>query len=304
MNDKEPEGLFINNMEKREFRPGVSCCGAQDLREEDFENYAKAGIMTMELSFSWDRYDSIPWKEAYHRAAKNNVELWSFHLPFMPFNVLDIASLDEDKRRKTISYQSELIKKAGNIGISAIVIHPSIEPNRETEREEKIKRAQESLIYLADIAEEYGMTIAVENLPRTCLGRDSSDMLKLICADERLRICFDTNHLLSQPIKEFIRAVGSKIITTHVSDFDFKNERHWMPGEGKINWPEIIDTLQEVNYSGPLMYELELTAPPTINRRVLTYDDFKQNHESLMRGEIPEAIGTPIAEKCIPWQET
>ena len=93
MNDKEPEGLFINNMDKREFRPGVSSCGAQDLREEDFENYAKAGIMTMELSFSWDRYDSIPWKEAYHRAAKNNVELWSFHLPFMPFNVLDIASL-------------------------------------------------------------------------------------------------------------------------------------------------------------------------------------------------------------------
>lgn len=288
-------------MQKEILRAGVSCCGAQELTDKVFESYAKAGIMTMELSFSRDKYNSIPWKDAYRRSKNSGVELWSFHLPFMPFEDMDITSSDKEYVNRIFNYHCELVKKASDIGIGVMVIHPSIEPYKDEERKERMERSKQYLSNLAEVAQEGGATIAVENLPRTCLGRDSNDMLELLSADSRLRTCFDTNHLLSQPIDEYIMAVGDKIITTHVSDFDFKNERHWLPGEGKIDWPKLVSTLKKVKYSGPLMYELELTPPPTISRRLLTYDDFKRNHECLINEKMPEAIGTPIDEMCTPW---
>ena len=278
----------------KKFELGVSSCGVQDLTEKDFESYANAGISAMELSLGYDRYDSIKWKEVYDRAKRYNIELWSFHQPFMPFEVLDLASLDENVRKHTVKYLSELMKKAADIGISVNIVHPSAEPNKENERGEKIKRAQESLAYLADAAEKCGSVIAVENLPRTCLGRDSKDIRELLSADDRLRACFDTNHLLKQPIKDFILDIGEKIITTHVSDFDFVDEKHWLPGEGKIDWNELIAALNDVKYTGPFMYELSLAPPRTIKRRMLTHADFKENYNSLMKGEKPKIIGTPL----------
>ena len=56
------------------------------------------------------------------------------------------------------------------------------------------------------------------------MGRDSYDILKLLSCDDRLRTCFDTNHLFYEDIGEYIHKVGSKLVTTHVSDFDYKNE--------------------------------------------------------------------------------
>ena len=98
-----------------------------------------------------------------------------------------------------------------------------------------------------------------------------------------------------------IRAVGGRIITTHISDYDFKNERHWLPGEGKADWKGIISTLREVGYKGPWLYELEFEPAQTINRRLLTIEDFRKNYETLMKLEIPEPIGVPISELCTEW---
>jgi len=116
-------------------------------------------------------------------------------------------------------------------------------------------------------------------------------------------VCFDTNHLLSQPIKEFIEDIGDKIITTHVSDYDFKNERHWLPGEGKTNWIELIETLEKVGYNGPILYELGLTPPNSLERRLLTFEDFKENYHCLINKLPLKAIGTPIPERCTSWMQ-
>ena len=283
------------------FRLGMSCCGAQDLTDKDFENYVSAGVMTLELSFSFTKYDGMDWMGIEKRAASYGVELWSLHLPFLPFAHLNPASLKPEIREHTVDYFSEFIKKAGDIGVKTIVVHPSIEPNLENERAEAMKYAKESFARLADIAEKAGNVIAVENIPRTCLCKNSAEMLDILSADSRLRSCFDTNHLLEENAVDYIKAVGNKIITTHVSDYDFKNERHWLPGEGSADWKGIINALKEVDYAGPWIYELEFDPAPTIERRLLTTADFRNNYDTLMRLEIPDAIGKPIAEQCTAW---
>ena len=172
-----------------------------------------------------------------------------------------------------------------------MVIHPSGEPIAEEDRAEHMKYAKESLGILSDFCEQYGARILVENLPRTCLGRDISDIKDLLSADERVRCVFDTNHLLGgrDPI-QFIHEISDKIVSLHVSDYDGVDEKHWLPGEGILDWVALMDALDDIGYAGPFLYELGYGRPEPCKRphlydierpRELTPEDFVRNHEEL-----------------------
>lgn len=285
-------------MNAKNWKVGMSSCSTGSISRETFEKYAEAKIDCLEISLSSDKYPTIDWKAAKRDSAETGVEIRSLHLPFSPFQTNNIASKDNAVRRSTIEMQSEYIKRAGEIGIGIAVIHPSGEPNPDSERVELLKYACDSLSVLAETAAGAGVTIAVEDLPRTCLGNCSNDIKTLISADDRLRVCFDTNHLLIERNVDFIRAVGKRFITLHVSDYDFRNERHWLPYEGKNDWIAIVSALEEVGYAGPWMYEVGLSAPNSIKRRELTCSDFRKNYEACTAKLKPEILGVPVMEVC------
>ena len=100
--------------------------------------------------------------------------------------------------------------------------------------------------------------------------------------------------MLNEKIVDFIREMKNKIITTHISDYDFINERHWLPGEGKLNWKEILDALKEINYSGVWMYEIRFECPKTIFRnRELNCSDFYKNAKELFEYKTPTIFSVP-----------
>lgn len=266
-------------------KTGLSTCG-KTIDENLFCEYQKAGIEAMEISMADYLYDSIDYENIKKLSDKYNIELWSFHLPFSPFEKIDISSPDETIRGYTVNYFSQMIQKAAAIGIDKFVVHPSIEPLEDSERQIHMENAKKSLCELADIAASFNAVIAVEDLPRTCLGRNSSEIAELISCDERLRICFDTNHLLKEDYVEFINNVGSKIITTHVSDYDFEDERHWLPGEGDIDWHKMYNALINAGYRGVWLYELGFGAGRNIERsRDLTTEDFARNAAEIFEGK-------------------
>ena len=102
---------------------------------------------------------------------------------------------------------------------------------------------------------------------------------KLISLNDDLRVCFDTNHLLIQKNSDFIKDLGDKIITLHVSDYDFRNEQHWLPYEGKVDWVELVTLLEEAGYNGAFLYEFAFTARDAslIRERDVVYKDFYEN---------------------------
>ena len=258
-----------------------SCGGT--VNEEIMAGHKAAGINTIEISVGNTQLaDALDFKEARRLADKYGIELWSLHLPFLPFNVIDPSN--PEIADYTVKYFCSFIDKATEIGIKTIVIHPSGEPIAESDRPMRLECAKKSLAALAEYAKARGAVIAVEDLPRTCLGRDSSDILELISAHPDLRVCFDTNHLLGESIADFIKKVGDKIITTHVSDYDEKNERHWLSGEGVIDWKALKDALIAIGYDGPWLYELGLSgSTSTIDReRRLEYSDFGRNYDEIM----------------------
>lgn len=269
------------------YRVGISTNG-KEFTEKEFDELQKSGISDIEFSMTQD-YDNVK-----KLSAKFGINIWSQHLPFGPFEELEISSFDKYLRKSTIEKFSEMIKKGANIGIDKFVVHPSGEPIEENDREERLKYSRESLSILADVCEKCGGVICVEDLPRTCLGRCISDMKFLTNEDNRIKICFDTNHITAEKPEDVIRALGDKIATLHVSDFDFVNERHWLPGEGKINWNNVVDALKEINYGGVWMYEIGFACPKTILRdRDLTPYDFKRNAAEVLNKEKITVFSTP-----------
>ncbi|MBE6812186.1 MAG: sugar phosphate isomerase/epimerase [Ruminococcaceae bacterium] len=275
------------------FSVGLSSC-SKELNEKLFADYRSAGITHMELSADAQDLAELDFNEVRESADRYGITLWSMHIPFSPFFFLDPS--DTEKQEVTLAYFRWCIKKGVGIGVHTFVVHPSAEPIEETDRARRLETAKQTLASLADFAKQFDAVIAVENLPRTCLGRDSKDILELLSAHPDLRCCYDTNHLLSEDAVEFIHAVGDKIITTHVSDYDFLNERHWLPGEGKVDWQKILSALREVGYKGPWLYELGFAAPASIKREHrLTCADFARNAQELFAGQEPTVFGTPVA---------
>lgn len=263
---------------------GLSSC-SKTLDERFFEDCAAAGIAAVELS-PGDTPETLDYPALARFADAAGVALWSLHLPFMPFDEIDVSALDKEMRKKSVERNRALIERAADVGVGVFVLHASGEPINDNERAERFARAQESVSALARTAAACGGVLAVEDLPRTCLGRNSEEMLRLTAVDQNAMICFDTNHLLGEPIADFIRAVCEKIVTTHVSDYDFIDEKHWLPGEGSVDWQALYHTLLETGYRGPWLYELGFASPRTRRRcRDLTCADFAKNANEIFTGQ-------------------
>ena len=238
--------------------------------EDMFKKYSEAGIFHMEVSVNKEQSEALNYENLLAWSKKYGVELYSFHLPFMPFNDIDISRADI--AQSSVEYLKGYIDNGTKIGIDKYIIHPSGEPIAEEDRGARMARAKESLSILADYAKERGARIFVENLPRTCLGRDSKDMLELLSANENLVACFDTNHLLGEDIVSCIRKLKGKIVTTHISDYDFVRERHFLPKEGKIEWNQVLSALEKAGYQGVFNYEV---------LEKYSFEQIKANYEEL-----------------------
>lgn len=261
----------------KDWKLGASLCFCGRLDREILTEFHDAGIKCVELSFSRDYfYNALDFvNKAGEYAAlsrETGVELWSIHLPFS--GELDVSNPDDAKRDFTIATNLELIEAAAKAGISVAVVHPSSEPIADCDRESRMERSIAALKLLAEKAVSVGMRLAVEDLPRSCLCHNSAEMRKVIESDPNINIVFDTNHLLIQDNIEFVRDVGERIISLHVSDYDFIDERHLLPFEGKIDWKALIDALDAKGYKGPWMYEVP-------SRGKLAASDLYENYRKL-----------------------
>lgn len=236
-----------------------------------------AGIMEIELSsgdfrpfFEYDYFERSV--EIYEFAKAHGVTISSIHLPFSPFSMID--GTDPEKELFTVKLQTMIMEAAAKSGIKIAVIHPSGEPYQDEERAERLEQGCKVIAQLAENAKKLGMQLALENLPRTCLCRTHDEMQYFLERIPDLKVCFDMNHNLSEDNADYIRAVGDKIITLHVSDYDFIDERHWLPGKGKVDWKKMIEVLEEVGYNGRFLYE--------INWDGVTFADVAENYRSLL----------------------
>ena len=182
------------------------------------------------------------------------IKVWSVHLPYSRKG--DISLTDSATRADNVRMMTDIIRVAGVFNPKYLILHPGSEPVAPDERAERLECSHESIGILAAVAKEIGAVLCVENLPRTCLGRNSQEMMYLIEGHANTGICFDTNHLLYQSHEDFLNGIGKGTIkTVHISDYDFADERHLVPGVGKIDWKPLWDGIRANGYKGIFMFE-------------------------------------------------
>lgn len=221
--------------------------------DESFAGLRESGMTAVELCYALERIYFEP-KFVADMAARHDVSIWSCHLPIHPFEKYDITSLDKDVRRLAFNRFSEEIKKCAAVGIDKFVVHPCAPFEDESERNLRMENAKEFLNELAEVAHTEGAVIAIEDMAH-CVGKNVDELEMLLSANPKLRICFDVNHLLENTHEEFIDRLGDRIVTVHFSDYDFEDEKHWFPTNGKIDWVPMIAKLYGKGYKGPWIYE-------------------------------------------------
>ncbi|GGD85097.1 sugar phosphate isomerase/epimerase family protein [Paenibacillus nasutitermitis] len=195
-------------------------------------------------------------------AERHGIRVWSLHLPYG--DEWDPSSPDDSVRESAVAGLTRLIDFACDRNVRTTVIHPSFEPIAPEAREARLRLASRSLGALARHAAGRGVRLAAECLPRTCLAHSAAEMLALLHDNPELWVCVDVNHLFRESPAAFIRAIGSRLATTHLSDNGGIDEEHRYPGDGIIDWPDVLRALEEVCYDGPAMYEVRGHTPDRV----------------------------------------
>lgn len=227
--------------------------------------------------------DETPWQAKLRTTLHDaGVNINTVHAPFG--SAVDISSDDTAVRSTGVAIVEASVRYAAGVGADIVVVHGSMEPIPPADRARRESQARESLAGLCACAGDAGLRIAVELLPRTCLGNTPEGLRRLLdgIPAEQAGFCLDTNHLtppwmsavradsdaeralvdnlggdLVYPslLPGVVRTLADRLITLHVSDYNGIDERHWLPFDGVIDWAAFANALAEVGFAGAFVYE-------------------------------------------------
>ena len=212
------------------------------------------------------------------------------HISFGPN--WDISNRDEEKRLRVVDQIKEIIERCDKFNPHTYVIHGSYGKIEDAMRQDRIRQLKRSLTEIRELTKAH---ISLETLTAWGLGNTSDEIISIVDDVDGIDVCVDVNHFLQEKCEDAIKKIAHRIRTVHISDHDYITEKHWMPGEGKIDWQATICALEDVNYLGSWTYELGISPTKTIDRpRNFSYADFINNARELFNNEEITVIGKPI----------
>lgn len=224
--------------------------------DENILALAESSMDHVEIAYVPYCDDPVWTKSVRKKLNATSVNINSVHAPFS--TEVDISRLDAGGQEFALQQISKAIIMAERLGADIVVLHGSSEPIGENERHQRIAKSKSGLDILSKQAESAGVKLALELLPRTCLGNTDKELQTLLAeiSPDIAGFCLDANHPADHnQLPSIVNRLGEKIITLHISDYDGIDEKHWMPFRGVVNWADFANALKNVGYSGAFIYE-------------------------------------------------
>ena len=179
---------------------------------------------------------------------------------------VDLASLDPTILAESVADIRACIDWLHRAGGSFLVVHPGglSDPADQPARRDALI---EILMTLATDAEGTGMMLCVENMPPGVHpGSTMADLTSIVdqVASPSVALAMDTGHAFLTAVSSgavdpglatTTRAAGRWLATTHVHDNNGRQDVHWPPGAGGIDWDSWVKHLDAIDYRGPIMLE-------------------------------------------------
>jgi L-ribulose-5-phosphate 3-epimerase len=166
--------------------------------------------------------------------------------------------LSESSRRR-IDFYKYAVDCAAQLGSDCVSIW-SGKPPQKSSREQLMDRLVAGLQEVLDYAASQKVAIAFEPEPGMFVDSMSAFQGLLGRIDAaNLRLTLDIGHLQcqgEQPIPEVIRHWATRLANVHIEDMRRGVHEHLMFGEGEIDFPPILRTLADIDYSNGVYVEL------------------------------------------------
>lgn len=242
--------------------------------EESLSKIKSVGIDAVELCvcgfWNGESFEEFA-KPSAEKVIKAGLRLNSVHFPFgLPW--VDLTSPWERDRLAIIDWCKKMFPTLDPFQPKAYVFHPGGDHvNKENYATETAKLYDT----VTRIAEGTSACVCVENMVRGELMDTVDKVLEFAQGAPTAGVTLDVNHLLQDKPEDAIERLGKRIRALHISDYDFINERHMLPKEGKIDWMKVLSALEKVGVDCAFNYELNM------KKYGYTYEQIKENYDSL-----------------------
>ena len=231
---------------------GMSCTQFGVYDPEDVMNSVSKDFELWEI-FSEADGDVIKFSSRFNEIKGSYKMKYSVHAAIGDVN---IASLNERVREASIREMVRTMDHSNRMDVRMVTIHPGIYSMvLQDVKVRSVQHAKRSLRRIDKKAKEYGVTVAVENMPSfaVMMGQTPEELLELIDSTD-LKICFDIGHANTMgKIDECIDSFGERIVNIHIHDNSGKHDEHKTIGDGNIDFIRVLKKLKK--YKGDYIIE-------------------------------------------------
>ncbi len=233
---------------------GVSSASLYPLHTEDaVRQLAVMGVKNAEIFFNdFSELDGDVFDDILKTVRDYNMNILSVHPFSSPMESAYLFSEYDRRRNYLLDMYKRFFERMVDIGARIFVLHGAILSSKCPD-----ERYYEGYNALIDIASEFGVTVAQENICY-CKSKDIDFLkrLKESCGD-RTKYVLDIKQAVRAGISpfDFIDGLGKDIIHVHISDNN--PEKDCLPiGKGSFDFSTLVRKLKEIDYSGGLLVEL------------------------------------------------
>jgi len=225
--------------------------------EQAFPDIVQLGTRNVELSDSGHHALNPKLVERLQELRASYPLNFSIHAPYADTNL----SADDDLIREWILKRIRAsVRFASELEARCVVVHPGW-----TTATDRFMRGRawdlniRSLHWLLRYAEEYGVSLLIENVPQSLpYLMVTADDFQMFFDEMELKMdmTLDVAHAnLQGEAHEFMDRFRDRIRHVHVSDNHGSGDEHLPVGEGSIDWGGVLTKARRIGYDGWLVVE-------------------------------------------------
>jgi sugar phosphate isomerase/epimerase len=246
----------------------------QRLDREHLVEIAAHGFECVEVFATrthFDYHDSVAVRSLAEWLEDTRLTLNSVHAPITASLVngawgetFSIAAADDARRQRAVNEAEAALAVAQTIPYRHLVVHLGVPDNAKPANDNHRDAARRSVLAIHEMAQKVGVRIALEVIPNALSSADALvSFIENDLEDVDIGICMDVGHaFMMGDLADAIETCAEHLMTTHLHDNKRKADDHLAPGEGSIDWPAALMSLQKIGYEGAWMFEVANTSSP------------------------------------------
>lgn len=241
----------------------------------------RAGAQGIEIfaarqHFDYTSREHVSELGAWFRSSK--LQAFSMHAPLFPDREMgrdgapsvNVLHPDKGRRIDAMDEIKRALESAEHIPLRYLVMH--LGDRSDTWSPRSIEYSLTALEHLGAFAGPLGVRLLVENILNEPTTPEHLQLILQMGHLDNVGVCLDLGHAhISPGIQEAMGILGDRIVSLHVHDNHGVRDEHLWPGEGTIQWPGVMDSLNALAKPPAAVLEIAHTAadsPSTISAKM------------------------------------